>query len=223
MLRANNGTWPEMISIAFHGNDLCPFDERLVTSAESYAQELDRTLTYISLNGEAVNGSVHVVVQQPIGMAQLASSKDIQNKNVRAHGRVMTCKELNGPKQVGWVSGDAAKDLPQEGLAFFSLLPLTTSARGLCPNLFASVDQKDASDRLAFIAGRQRSYREAIRKVVKSFQEAKDHKSKNALKFSIIEGSGALRLDQADVAQDCFHLSEQGQRKLAKLVDEESR
>jgi len=223
LLKTNNGVWPEMISIAFHGNDLCPFDERLVTSAESYAQELERVLSLVATQGDSVDGRVHVVVQQPIGIVQLVTAKDILSKNVRAHGRVVTCKELNGPKQVGWVSPNVVTEMPQEGVAFFSLLPLTASARGLCPNLFASVDEKNADDRLAFIAGRQRIYREAIRTVASRFDEKANQSAKNKLRITIIEGSANLRLQPDDVAQDCFHLSEQGQRKLAKIVEEESR
>ena len=107
---------PEKVFYFFTGNDLCGPTLDFITSGEEYGRKVEDSFRYMMRNGKSAGSDVYVVGN--MNVLQLVVGEAILSKEVDAHGKKITCKELrefNEPYAV-----DVDKD-PNKAV-FFSIL-----------------------------------------------------------------------------------------------------
>jgi hypothetical protein len=90
----------------------------------------------------------------------------------------------------------------------------------ICATMFGRLPGgQSADDRHARIANRIRAFREVL---VDAVDGARRDASRagigEAVKFDVVDESGALQFKAEDIAGDCFHLSAAGQESLARAI-----
>lgn len=213
-----NAQLPDHVFLFFTGNDVCGPSGDFVTTAEDYGLQLQRGLRYLARNGKSAASGTRIWVMDPVGVMQLVTSDAIQNKSVKAHGRTMTCRELQkgqGPK-LG--ESLAAGDLQQpEKVYFLQMFP--RSPADYCPTVFGRGFDRDPQEVQQMIANRIRDYRREIQDGVVALQEEGKKESRFAgFSFHHVPDTGLLVFGPEDIAEDCFHLALRGQLKVAKAV-----
>ncbi len=213
-----NAQLPEHVFLFFTGNDVCGPSGDFVTTAEDYGLQLQRGLRYLARNGKPGASGTHVWVMDPVGVMQLVTSDAIQNKSVKAHGRTMTCRELQkglGPKLEETL---AAGDLQQpEKVYFLQMFP--RSPADYCPTVFGRGFDREPQDVQQMIANRIRDYRREIQdSVVVLREQGKKDPRFAGFSFHHVPDTGLLVFGPDDIAEDCFHLALRGQLKVAKAV-----
>lgn len=199
---------PDHFFFFFTGNDLCGHSMAFVTEAEDYGADLRRAIEYLERNLGAVDKTVDFWVLDPIGALQLAHSPQIQQKVVKAHGKDMTCRELQN------LPFDAPEAM-YTNVFLNQFFPKTPA--GYCSTLLANKTPQDR-ERLAKLATRIKDYRAAIADVVKDWQSGD---SSRKVQVRHLLSPGRMILKEDDIARDCFHLSFEGQVSLANLVFDE--
>ena len=234
-----NGDLPDQIFILFTGNDLCAQNLNFMTSTESFRQSLSRGLKYIAINGRSNPHGTIVNVISYLGVSQLLLNESILNKKVVAFGEKTTCEKLR-------INQYMPENLPTnvrnpESLYMSHIIP--PNPVKYCPTLFSipPVIEKDdkklsnldinrdtfrtnnyshkRDEMLSILANRVRNYRSISQEVadeVNDLIKAK-YPQKN-ITFRFITNTEILQFDENDAAEDCFHLSIDGQLKLAKTI-----
>lgn len=214
LIGARKKDLPSKIVMLYSGNDLCAQSYDEISSAEAYGESLLRGMQYLVLNGHVSPRGTRIYLPAFLPVTTLVHEPSILERKIMLHGEETTCREarekLFSPK--------SAKDNESEDplfQIFSSMIP--PSPVLLCPTLFAPAAQDSA--RQAMLANRIRSYREAQRKAVQDFNDwrGKKHPAKS-FEAIYLAGTEQIRFDGADVAGDCFHLSAQGQGKVASAI-----
>lgn len=209
ILDDTGGEIPQHVWSFFTGNDLCGPSMDFVTSKDAFGEAIGDLLEYVIAHGRPDPAGSHLWFVDPIGVLQLAFSPSIQQKVVSAHGKSMTCRELHGLSPTDDLPSD-----PEFG-GILSLLPTTPAA--YCGTLLRNRGPED-QERLRQLGNLVTAYRAAMKSTIEQYKS----KLPAGIDIHIISSSGKMVLTGEDIAQDCFHLSLEGQLKLARAVQEES-
>ncbi len=212
VLDHGGGNLPDEIWVFFTGNDLCGPTLDFVTAADDYGSSLEHLIRYILRNGSAPESGSVIRIMDLIGALQLTYSEEIQNKVVSAHGKSMTCRDLQSLPL--YESHGVYKGI-------LALLPQSPTA--YCPTLLVN-KTKDDQERLVQIGNRIQAFRSEIHRVVTNINQSDSQTLEKArIRLQAIESPGKMVLAADDIAEDCFHLSLKGHAKLAKMVQTELR
>ncbi len=86
-----------------------------------------------------------------------------------------------------------------------------------CPTVFA-VGPKD-EDKISLLANRVRSFRDEVKLMVKKFNDEQEKSKAGAAINAVYDPSTEdLSFEGEDVGGDCYHLTYQGQEKIAKAL-----
>lgn len=195
---------PEKIFIFFTGNDLCSSSISFITSAVNFKSELLRALQVLFRGQVGMEGS-DVYIVSHLSILQLRTSQQILTKAITAYGHPQTCASLNDPKT------DLKINAPEDqlGRVFMNFMPRRSA--DICPTVFgANLDATEGQS--AVLANRILAFREAMKAVV---DEAKPP---SGIRLHYVSETADLMFHPDDIANDCFHLSIQGQSRIAKLV-----
>ena len=220
VLEASGGRLPPKVFVFFTGNDLCGMIFSQVTSEADYRRDL-RTGLASMLRAEPAPGGTDIYVLGYLSVLQLVHGESILAKPVRAYGEATTCGELRAggfrPKDPNY-----QPDLPEEAKWFGVFMPPNPAA--YCSTLF-SPPGKGSDELVGSLANRIRAYREIQRQVVDEFSGKPS--TPNAvptvvapagMRLHYLSETAELSFVAEDIADDCFHLSQAGQAKVAQAV-----
>jgi hypothetical protein len=191
---------PEHLFVFFNASDLCHWNLDFAPAAEQYRDEMDKALIYLSRNMPE-DHSFKVYIVSPLSFLQIRQSKDILAKQIHADGKTMTCRELQR------YSGTPVKidaDVDPRLYMLSQLFP--ASPKVYCPGIFNEGENGNVA---GLLTGYQREVAQLIARKGNSYPR---------LKVYHIDRTRPIYLEPTDIAQDCFHLSWQGQNKLAREV-----
>jgi len=213
ILAYTKGEIPSRLFIFYTGNDLCGPTMDFVTTGEEFSAYLDDALKYLQVNGKPAAGGSTVYVVAPLGVLQITTSPEIQQKQIQAHGQTMTCKEVSEYK--------GQFDIKPEALAanvemqyFFRLFPKTPTV--MCPTVFGQ-NMDYQPEQSVVLANRIREFRRVSQDIVSRNAEALA-KGNPGLKLKYISGTEKLIFSPEHIAADCFHLSVAGQKLVADEI-----
>lgn len=237
LLEALSGNLPPSVFAFFTMNDLCAPNMESVTSSENFGKGLYEGLIYLARNGKLPTQGTTVFVPHFLGLSQLLSKENILNHEVQAFGEKTSCRNLRARKfQPQSLAAQSA--IPPEAVYLSAFLPQGMATK--CPTLFdhAGLAQnrvgffsllnnqkrlQEISNRtvefVSEISTRIRNYREHTdRAVTKANEWVKKQMPGQKLKFQAIKETAALDFEGADLSQDCFHFSPEGQAKTARAI-----
>ncbi|MFK7872781.1 MAG: SGNH/GDSL hydrolase family protein [Oligoflexales bacterium] len=213
VLHTTNRQTPEKVFIFYTGNDLCAAHPNFITKTEDFSNSLNDSLRYLTLNGSlAEQGSdIYIVAMAPV--QQLVASPKVLGRKVTAYGLEMTCQQLREKsyRPDGWLK--STQGLPDAALYFKDFIPPNPAL--ICPTLFGAPDTVDKN--LSFLSGRIRNYRKVAQEAVEIAQKFAESNKKN-LRFHWVESTTHMQFEGFHIANDCFHLSLEGQAYLARTV-----
>ena len=216
VLDHNQGLLPDYVFIFFTGNDLCGPGVSFVTPVDEYATRLEEVIDYLFRNGRPARAGTRIVVLDPVGVMQLAVVPDILDKKVEAHGRTMTCRELQAMPAAVPENPDAVEDVTDLFLNMFPRSPVAW-----CPTvLLQGLSADESAEIRTILANRIIGYRKAIGDVINSYNK-EEGMLPDGFSLQHVRGTGNLSFLGEDIAQDCFHLSLKGQMKVAGSVFQE--
>lgn len=206
VLSAMNGEALEHLFIFFTGNDLCGPTRNLVTETSDYGSATREALYYLKKNAPLGPKGLRVWLVDPIGVLQLAYSKSIQEKKVKAHGETLSCKELHE-------LDPQTKTMNFEGDLWMQVMSLVIppTPTAYCPMILRNKSEEDRNN-LIFTGNRIKAYREELAKISEEF------KTDDSLQVRHLKSPGKILLEGSDIAEDCFHLGLSGQLKVAEGV-----
>ncbi len=214
LLAATGGVIPEQVFMMFAGNDLCGYTTARVSTGDEYAQNLERAIAYLLRHGQVSPTGTQITVIAPLAMLQLVDSPVIRAKEIFAHGRNMTCGELQTQQHnMEW----SDPEITNETAAALLMNMLPASPAAYCRSLFPPSDPGARGEQLAFIGNRLRSFRDLGRKTVNNLSQ---HWAKHDANIHInwLDQTAGILFTADDIANDCFHLSVHGQAKLARTI-----
>jgi hypothetical protein len=237
LLHGREGKLPQKIFVLFTYHDVCAQRPEVMTSVGEFRQTLLRGLQYLLRNGQAADTGTEIYILGSLGLTQLLTKNSIVNKALVAHGEPTTCSELRARSyQPSKPSSSNARHM--ESLYFQHLLP--PNPAHLCPTLFAqkfiaqselgifsSLNKKSRgkkieemmNEMLSSVANRIRGYRSASKHAVQEAEAwAKKEKIPGNFSLHYVGDTEGIEFEAEDVADDCFHLSWQGQLKIAKKL-----
>ena len=200
VLEATQGALPRHVFALFTGNDLCGADLGQATAAADYGAGLTQTLRTLARHGVAGSQGTDIWLVNPISVLQLVRSPAILAKQVSAHGSVTTCGALYG------LPSSAMERLASA----FPFVPQTPT--DYCPTLFRDARLNVTAQTV--LANRIAEYRRQITNVVSSSPLA----IPNGIRVHQIAATDEWLLGPDDIANDCFHLSYEGQMRLGQII-----
>ena len=209
VLDHTGGIIPEHVYLFFTGNDLCGPTLDFVTDSERYKSALRSALLYLQKNGR-VDGNATLTVVEFLGVLQITNSPEIMAKKIPAQDQETTCGEIANAKKK---AGEPATTTDDSLKMLLGLLPSSPAA--MCPTLYGKNLDFREKDQSVMLANRVRSYRKVSREVVVELGQSME---KSGIKLRYAEKSGQLVFRAEDIANDCFHLSLKGQKRLAEAV-----
>lgn len=212
---------PDKIFIFFTGNDLCGPGIDFMTPIEDFSQQLDNTVRLFLANGTIIGDQgVDIYVVGGLGVIQLIQSDAVLGKYVSAREKVMTCKELladSTSKEMNSKEKEYITKNPDSSL-FFTMFP--SSPAPWCPTLF-SKNIGATDDQPQRLANRIRSYRKAASDTVANLSKTIKDSHQSNVRLHFLNSGRLLTFAADDIAEDCFHLSLQGQAKVANSLQKE--
>ncbi len=203
-------TLPNRVFFFFSGNDLCQEldGEGPPTSSAIYGANLLQGIEeLIAAFPAGPNGSQFYFLEHLDIEGMLYSSNNLATKVVPIDSEESgSCIEYINNAPTSW------KDLDEGSLRAKGYHPAK-----FCGNLLAHIEGIEIDSRItkeelaAAIAG----YRQETAVVIEGLKVA--HQEKN-IEFRSIEGTASLAFNPEDLANDCFHLSVYGQKKIADVV-----
>ena len=209
ILEMNDRYLPKDLLVLFTGNDVCNVEEKYLTSAESYEDNIRAFLAYMKKNGRVPLGGVNLWFFAAIDVLQISQKKEILEKRVTGHGDLMTCRELHKPSS-------NSMPAPKTRSRFNFLNNMVTSSFGGSPSLYCQSVvyglngmTKYQSD--ALISEKMSTFRNLEHYI--SLKHSNDQ-----IRIRYIKDTSRLVLSAEHMAQDCFHLSLAGQLHLANTA-----
>lgn len=220
------------IFIFFTGNDLCSNSMNLITSSETFGENLYQGLSYFLRNAEIREEGVHIYLPHFLPITQLLDKESILSHNVGS-SEALTCRDF---RKNGYASRKEASSLESMYLNIF--LPPNFAEK--CPTLFdyeslaagqvsffASFDATKKEKEISNLRNQYRStvatllrnYRVQVDRVVEKMRhwvQARGLESK--VHFHILSKTADLDFEGEDLAPDCFHLNQNGQMKIADAI-----
>ncbi len=205
---------PSRIIMFYSGNDLCAQSYEDISSAQDYGDGLLTGMKYLVLNGHVSPRGTRIFLPAFLPVTTLMHEQSILDRKIRLHGDEVTCREAREKLFSAKTPKNLESDDPR--LQIFSAI-FPPSPVLLCPTLFSPAAQDSA--RQTLLANRIRAYRDAQKKAVQDFNEwrGQAHPAK-AFEAVYLDGPEQIRFEGADVAGDCFHLSAEGQGKVASAI-----
>lgn len=216
---------PEDIFIFFTGNDICSPMLQLMTPPEEFEKAILRTVSYVIDHGKFKYPTKYNIYLIPfLQISQLYSESLLNEKKVRAHGKVLTCGELLKTEPEIWqITSSDPEQIAKSGV-IFNFLPFPKNQGAYCPSLFGKAIDSPKNDpqyHRSTIANRVRSFRDALFKVQKHINGKLKRRPELDLKVSVLESTADLIFKPQDFAEDCFHLSARGQWQISKDILQE--
>lgn len=211
LLGDREGFIPEVTAVLFTGNDVCSALSVLHTPSESYEAFVRAGLRLLFQGGKPSSETGTVLFLQHLNLTQLVKSEEIGKKNVPSFGGTSTCQEL---VKRGFLPPEGYMPKTAEAVMSLSVIP-PTPAR-LCPGVYAA--RNEDFSHLDSIATRVRGYRRAVSSVareINSLLKKGDFPGFERWEVTVVSESADLEFKAGDIANDCFHLSKEGQKKLA--------
>lgn len=210
--------FPRTVFILFSGNDVCSQTSDLFTSASDYGADLKKALGLLNRIVEEKSGhgspaaKTVVVLLEPINIMQLIVNPSIQQKSVTIGERSYRCSEVQSPSFASPKPDKNGTSLRDEDrmLLNFNLLPESPSR--YCSGIFQPTEVGETNRAAA--SRHWSEYRSQIQQV------AKDSWNLEHLQVIALDAPAKLLLTGKDIAEDCFHLSYNGQFRLAAAVAE---
>ncbi len=221
VLKFTDGVLPEKIFLFYTGNDLCGPSMDYVTSAKDFASHLNDTIEFLIKRGRIVgDAGVDIYVVGYLGIVQLIQNTSVAEKLISAREKVMTCKELLQQSTSNEVSAKGKEYLAKnpDSSLFFTMFP--NSPAPWCPTLF-SKNLGATPDQPQRLANRIRSYREASKLIVTKMKANLIKAQNKQIRLHYLDAGRSLNFGGDDIAEDCFHLSLQGQAKVANALQKE--
>ncbi|MEZ4743644.1 MAG: hypothetical protein R3B45_14565 [Bdellovibrionota bacterium] len=210
-----DGNLPNKIMIFYTGNDLCAPTPELTTSEEDYRNALYAGLNYISTNGNPPIDGAEVSVVGFLGILQLLGQEKILEKQIRAFGKNTTCRKLREQGYLPNLENQSDSTSLSLDMQLFSQIMPPNPAR-MCPTLFSPPSV--VKEHINFLANRIRKYREIAKEVVDEMNKNIAIQDKSNIQFRYIDATEKIYFDPEDIAGDCFHLTVNGQAKIADAV-----
>ncbi len=238
ILDVNKKEIPNKILIFFTSNDLCSNMMNGVTSSEDFGNSLTDGLHYLIRNGVPPIDGTKVYIPHYLPMTQWITSEAILSHSLNVFGATKTCREIRR-EGVQIRNFENYKNLTTEANYVNALLPFNFANQ--CPTLFhhealavnqlgffsnfSTQETKQSelaqirNEFISLLSTRVRNYRIQSDLAVK---KANDWAQKNfpnkKITFEILHETGDLIFEGKDLAPDCFHLSLEGQKKVAEVV-----
>ncbi len=230
VLEHNKGVWPQKIMIFFTGNDLCAATPlELGRQLDAYADSLRKTLSFITKHGRPAPEGTEIYLIKPLLVSQLLTREEILQKQISIGDEAISCQELQRSQfQPGLNALENPSKLEQElGPAsgvhqqiLGSFLPPNYAQ--MCPTIFYfPVIDKEALSTLANAVRGLQAAVEAMRTTHSI--PSQEGPEKTSSKVHILSTTEDLLFNGNEIAQDCFHLSPLGQKRLAELLADEMR
>lgn len=218
LLEQSREPLPLNMFVFYSGNDVCgPTLERM-TSDKDYAAALEKGLRKLQSEARHRQQFINVYLLHPLAALQVVTSPDIQQKKVKAHNQDLTCAQLQERKFVTKeprLDDLKLEDQGGEPLARWLVQYLPKSPADYCPNIFTVPPGVPAWQTQARIAERLRSYSNQIAEIVKRWQ------GQDYISVKEVSATSKLLFTPDEIANDCFHLAAEGQRRLAQVVKEQ--
>jgi lysophospholipase L1-like esterase len=194
-------TLPPIVLVSFTANDLC--DEKIFSQSEEitvnqFKKNMNLAWAQAKPFLRAHKTGTRIVVLAPLDVVNVITNPDIlaQKVNVEGRGQV-TCGEVH----------QASNNFD------LSTLIIARMLNRLCPSVTET--SRGQRDRIYRLRSLQRQYGEVW---VNQLKVLSARYASEGLRFEYIEGTRTLNFTTGDVANDCFHPSKQGHRKIADLV-----
>lgn len=205
---------PSRVIFYYTGNDLCAQSYDDISEAEEYGEELLRGMKYLVLNGHADAQGTRIFIPGFLPVTSLLHERSILERKIKLHGEEITCQEARA-RMFAPNPNSRSTDTDPRFQIFSAFMP--PSPVLLCPTLFSKAAEDSA--RQSFLANRIRAFREAQKRTVSEFNHWRGAKyPAKSFEAFYIETTEQLKFDGADVAGDCFHLSINGQAKVATAI-----
>jgi hypothetical protein len=208
---------PSRVVFFYSGNDLCGQSIDDVTAADTYGDELLRGMKYLVLNGHVHARGTTIYIPGFMPVTSLLHEPSILDRKIYLHGEEVTCREARArlfapnPKTIA-AHKNSEDPLFQLFAAFMPPSPVL-----FCPTLFSKMAED--SVRQSQLANRIRAFRMSQQKAVDDFNHWRGRRfPARAFEAVYVDATESLKFDGGDVAGDCFHLSAQGQAKVAKAL-----
>lgn len=208
-----NGKLPSRIFIMFSGYDLCGARPELIMSSDMYEVSLRRGLKYIESKAQEQGSYVNVFVLGYMDMMQLFVSEKLLKKEVYAHGKTISCQKLRENQFLPDAPVLSTKPQKKAEVSIISQTFPPNPSR-FCPSLFGEKEEK--SDSLSIFANHIRSFRRSSKEVIEKISA--DAVKNSNVRFKYISATEKIRFEAEDIAEDCIHLSIEGQKKLSKTI-----
>lgn len=212
-----DGHLPDATFLFYTGNDLCGPTVNNITQKEQFEESLTSGLRYILRNTKPSNIQPTVYVVGFLGVPYILHVDSVLNHQIENNGKPMTCRELREvsylPKDRPMTSDSSGDGPPEIFAAFFPPNPMLA-----CPTLLASGKEGEKTRQL--LANRVRTFREIERKIVAQLNKEAEQSNKS-IRFGYLGSTEKLIFDGPEMAEDCFHLSVKGQKKIANAIVEE--
>lgn len=206
ILDHTNGQLPEKVFVFFSGNDLCGPSIEFLTNADLYKEQMQDVIKNINLNGQPASGGTDIYFVDPVGILQIVISQSILDHKVQFAGKERTCREVHNTKPEQLQKG------PQETPMDAIINLLASAPAAYCPSLI-SVGQGNSKMQIA-ISNRLNGYRKGLKELVKENQGS----APKGIRYHHLSTTKELIFQGQDMANDCFHLSLNGQMKIANAV-----
>ena len=210
LLDATETKAPRHLFMFFTGNDLCAPQIDFAVEAKDFAANIEAALRYYIHSAKPDQLISHIWLLDPLGILQIVSSPEILNRPVRAYGQDLSCRDLQSGHYKNQTS-DWLHEGPSEKFLFGMVFG--QGPKGYCPSLFSIHDAQGSEIRLK-LASLLAAYRQELEKVAKKL--ANVHPS---FRVHHVRETADVIFKGEDIANDCFHLSLQGQLKIAAAVD----
>ncbi len=204
-LTVSGGQLPKYIFVMFTGNDLCSLYGTGMTSAEIYSSNIEAGLSLLTAMTPHPEGT-NIVLAGILPVTQVYQSTSILDHKVKAYGNEVTCRELRETK---FLRPESVQPKYAATAMFSQLFPPNPSL--MCPSLFA-VD-KVMKDQISEVATTAGLYRDGLEKLAATYR-----KKSNGFSVRYLKSLSNMKLEGSDIAQDCFHLSIDGQSKVAERL-----
>ncbi len=210
-LEKSNKTLPPHVYVFFSGNDLCRKEDNAQASTptpefEKGLREGLKKLNEVTQKGDSLP-VIHLVSYLDITQLLNILGKTIEVKDMQGKRKLSCDSFINEYYQK---KSNKNEELVNQVIRANSYHPMN-----MCFNVLSNAKSTPATDKSAHIQilkNQIQSYREALKKVATTSQDLTN------LKLQVETGTEKLVVEEKDMANDCFHLSFDGQKKLAQAI-----
>ena len=214
VLTKTSGVAPDVLAVYFSTNDVCAAMKQMIVDDKIYIALVSEALEYFFKQAKPKIPNGKILLPAPINLTQFVNEKTIQDKEVYAHGKQTSCKELRT------VAFRASKDYSPENIEVSPLINVVPpNPATYCATLF---NPKIATkETVQAVATMTKSYRVQLKKLASEMsRKLKSGAYRDFQGWSVVysASSSEIIFDPSEVSNDCFHLSAKGQSRLATSI-----